>query len=196
MIEVTNNAPIEPSPASLYEGLNSQLLNSSFGASAAEAHGLVTGLACRDFSRPELEQKAALFGFDDDTQTAFWGLLEMTDRDLRETDFKFDLWLPDKGTLGERTQALGTWCHGFVLGLCHDGKTALQTLTKELRESFDDLVSISAAVAESDKKDDEVAFVEVSEYVRITAQLLFEEMNSQQPSQPQEAVQHPDSYNE
>ena len=106
-----------------------------------------------------------------------WG---STSQQLHDEEMGFELWLPsDDDSLEVRTIALAQWCSGFLAGLGSGGQ--LDALSDEAREAIDDLQQIARAelsapqdgVAESEE--DESAYAEIVEYVRIVALTMREE---------------------
>jgi uncharacterized protein YgfB (UPF0149 family) len=155
-------------------------------AALAECHGLSCGLLCRnsDLTADEylghveamkllVKPGAALAG-------AMSATLESTARQLRDEEMGFELWLPDdEEPLEERTIALAHWCSGFLAGLGSGGQ--LEALSEEAREAIDDLQQIARAElsppleGEIDDEEDESAYAEIVEYVRIVALTMREE---------------------
>lgn len=156
-------------------------------AELSECHGLLCGLLCRNASATADEflhqlQAAKLVmepgsGF----REALIELHDSTARQLDDEELGFSLWLPeDSETLEDRTLALAQWCSGFLLGLACAGE--INTLSEEAREAVDDLQQISRAELSAEDEDeegteeDEQAFVEIVEYVRIVALMLREDL--------------------
>jgi uncharacterized protein YgfB (UPF0149 family) len=89
------------------------------------------------------------------------------------------LLLPDDEPLGERVEALGEWCQGYLMGLSEGGLKDVDKLPGDAGEVVRDMVNLSRAgsysVSESDE--DESAYTELVEYVRTGVLLLNEELN-------------------
>ena len=81
--------------------------------------------------------------------------------------------LPEEdATLEARGNALFDWCRAFVggFGLAAGGQARL---SEEGEEALEDLAKLAAAQAQSDgDEEDEAAFAELEEFVRIAALLL------------------------
>jgi uncharacterized protein len=88
--------------------------------------------------------------------------------------------LPDDETgLAERTAALGEWCQGFLYGMGLAGdRLQLDALPDEAGEVLRDMGQIAQAGFEGDAEaeEDETAYTEIVEYVRVGVQLLYEEL--------------------
>lgn len=107
-------------------------------------------------------------------------LFEATRLQLDEFDFSFDLLLPeDEAALIERAAALSAWCEGFLLGLGYGSKDA--EWPGECTEILRDLVEISALDPEASGEADEEAYSELAEYVRVGAQVIRSELQTQTP---------------
>lgn len=100
-------------------------------------------------------------------------LREFSAAQLEDRDFDFDLLIPDQdASLVERSGALFEWCRGFLGGF---GLAAGQDppLSEESQEALADIARLAAAVPQDDgDEEDEDAFVEIEEFVRIAALLL------------------------
>ncbi len=178
----------------LYASLNERLLVASFGGSAAEAHGIASALCCRGLSSSQLDPIADKFNLDDEvSMLAIQSLMEMSLRNLSQTNFSFDLWLPEEQDVVLASSALSQWCSGFIIALLHDGDGILNDLSKESNEAVQDIIEIAAlehsldtdsgVSADEQQKQDEIALFELQEYVRMSAQLVYEELNPNQVSE-------------
>jgi len=90
---------------------------------------------------------------------------------------------------------LGVWCQGFVYGLAVGGVKEETELPEDSKELIKDILEISRAGyiaddeaeistdVEDDNEEDEIAFMEVSEYVRMGTLLIYEELQPLQSSQ-------------
>ena len=105
-------------------------------------------------------------------------------------DFKL-LLLDDDDPLPERVEALAAWCQGFIYGLAAGGIQEGSELPEDTAELLKDMIEISRAgqdvddtgVEESDVNDDEMAYMEIEEYVRMGALLVYEELQPLQSTQ-------------
>ena len=115
------------------------------------------------------------------------GLFEQTRQQLASSSFGLALLLPDDDeSLVSRTEALGSWCRGFLYGLGLSGIGDISRLPDDLPEILLDMEKISHAddyVAQDENEEDEQAFAELEEYVRVGAMMLNEEFQNlhQQP---------------
>ncbi|MES0328506.1 MAG: UPF0149 family protein, partial [Gammaproteobacteria bacterium] len=98
----------------------------------------------------------------------------------------------DDEDLMDRTEALANWCQGFVYGLAAGGISDDTKLPGDAQEILMDFVEISRAgynIGDDDvievsetTEEDELAFVEVVEYVRTGVLLINEELQTLIPS--------------
>jgi hypothetical protein len=109
-------------------------------------------------------------------------LFTITWRQLAERQSQFVLLLPDDGRPAtERAEALAHWCEGFLHGLVsgpHPETLRTQLATEPLSDIIKDMLEITRATVDDDHDDDdnEEAYVELVEYIRVAAQLVFEEL--------------------
>ncbi|HEV7715645.1 MAG TPA: UPF0149 family protein [Steroidobacteraceae bacterium] len=149
---------------------------------AAEAHGTLAGALCT----------ASTYRFEDWLQEilpeghaqpeatgTLRGLYFLTTETLAAADMAFEPLLPeDTQPLDERAAALSQWCVGFLYGL---GSGSVQDLSKlpgeagEVIRDFDELTRVGVGTGESDEEN-ESAYVELVEFVRVGVQLVFEEL--------------------
>ena len=171
----------------------------------AECHGVLCGLICRDgnITHDKFLAQLATLQLVVDPPEALGELLAdahtSTVQQLADMDMGFNLWLPDDDQpLDQRTDSLAQWCTGFLAGLGLGG--ALPALSEEATEALEDLRQIArasypqvgmtdderAAVLEMEsdfddepdegEENDETAFMEIVEYVRVVTLMLCEEM--------------------
>lgn len=147
-----------------------------------EAHGTLAGALCA----------AADFGFDDWMREIYpegqptdvargplLALFEGTRHALGAGEMGFVAMLPgDEVPIGQRASALGQWCQGFLYGLGSQPLPDADALPEQVGEIVRDLTSITqVGVDESESEEsNEQAYSELVEFVRVGAQLLFEEL--------------------
>jgi hypothetical protein len=155
-------------------------------AELAECHGLLCGLVCRESSRTAgefLEQLGTMQLVVRPGQALHDALEQVwrsTVDQLEDEDLGFRLWLPDdEESLEQRTAALAHWCSGFLAGLGSGGE--LDVLSAEASEAIADLQEIARAeLAPADEgegtgEDDEAAYTEIVEYVRVVTLMMRED---------------------
>ena len=158
-------------------------------AELAECHGALCGMICGesgDTAQDFLSQLSTL-ELVVETNGALHDLMievfESTVQQLADEELRFNLWLPDdEQPLDERSESLAQWCTGFLAGLGLSGP--LRALSEEASEALNDLQQIARAglSTHADDADDakleqenEQAFCEIVEYVRVVTLILREE---------------------
>ena len=168
-----------------FKALNNLLIDAGSDCHAAECHGFLCGYLCQNREVNDNIIKQYLFSeiMNTDKLNECLGKLnelatEAADR-IRSQDFTLELFLPDDDNpLAERSAALVQWCEGFLNGLGIAGLPEFELLSDEGRDVIQDLYKICRMdvdnVAETGE-DEESAFMELAEYVRMGVILLYEE---------------------
>lgn len=171
-----------------YEELDAVLRRCGATWNASQAHGFlcsriaVRGTAARSGWLDQLlagTDKDVLRG---DCAPSLEAMFEMTWRQLAERQSEFLPLLPDdRRPATERADALAHWCEGFLHGLVsgpHPESLRTQLATEPLSDIIKDMLEITRATAEedADEESNEEAYVELVEYIRVAAQLAFEEL--------------------
>lgn len=171
-----------------FETLQAALERVDAETGAAEGHGALCGMLTLnhaiDVSRwidTLLEQGEAGDALVGEARRQLLELYEQTQRSLDDSNLDFALLLPDDDEpLALRVRALAEWCQGFLYGLAMAGYRAGDELPEDTAEFVKDLNEIARASFEvSTSEEDETAYAEVSEYVRMGVLMVNEEM---QPS--------------
>ena len=166
---------------------------------AADAHGALCGMLCArgtielsewvDHVIGEQEQGSELLH---DVVHRLSDLHQSTLEMMNDATGEFKLLLmDDDDPLPERVEALAAWCQGFIYGLAAGVSKEGSELPEDTAELLKDMVEISraghdvddAGVEESDDNDDEVAYMEIQEYVRMGVLLIYEELQPLQSTQ-------------
>jgi uncharacterized protein YgfB (UPF0149 family) len=104
--------------------------------------------------------------------------------ELADPELGFEPLLPaDDRPLPERVGALVDWCRGFLGGFGLGGAAVHGRLSDEGQEILRDLGTIaSSTIHLGDADEDEDALIEVHEFIRMGAMLLFTECHTPHPS--------------
>jgi len=165
-----------------YPVINTIVVRSDAELSAAEAHGMATGMLCANEQAQSGEWLTELFrhampAADEDRSTLVH-LFEETRSLLANDEFEFDLLLPDDETLlSDQVEALTCWCTGFLLGV---GFThTASDLSKEATEILKDIAEFTKLDIDAEGEEDENDFMEITEYMRSAVLLLRSELNKE-----------------
>jgi uncharacterized protein YgfB (UPF0149 family) len=146
-----------------------------------EAHGTLTGALCSAATTTLQDWLREVFpeGLAGDAEPSMHAVFEWTQHVLRSGQLEFQLLLPtDEEPVATRAAALGQWCQGFLYGLGSNPIPDVDQLPEEIGEIVRDLsamTQIEVDESESDE-DNEQAYAELVEFVRIGVQLLHDEL--------------------
>lgn len=173
-----------------FDRLDESLRRCGASWDAAQAHGLLTGrLAIAGVPSGPDWLLQVLEGTDEanasrtECQKLLDSLYQDTFWQLSERLSEFALLLPDdESDAGERTIALAHWSEAFLHGLVsskHDQALKDKLAAEPLSDIIGDLLQITRAAVdeESDDESNEAAYAEIVEYVRVAAQLAYEELS-------------------
>jgi uncharacterized protein YgfB (UPF0149 family) len=166
---------------------------------AAEAHGCLCGAFCarRDYLptewleelMPDPESGSAI-----DVVAGALGALYVHSRAvLADGEMEFTPLLPDDDAeLQQRVESLAAWCLGFLYGVGAAGTIPEKALGGDVREFLADLAQLSRAgnAGATSSEVEEEAYAELVEYVRVGAQLVYDELEVARASQPAADSQH------
>jgi uncharacterized protein YgfB (UPF0149 family) len=159
----------------------------------AEAHGTLAGALCssRDYGLLEWVHEILPDDSPEDAALQSSVLQRVYDsmvRSLAGNDANFEPLLPDDDApLTERAGALSSWCQGFLYGLGSGASSDPSKVSTEAGEIIRDFTEIThvGVDAGDENEENETAFAEVVEFVRVGVQLLFVELA---PARGEEAV--------
>lgn len=185
MTDSNSDQPMELETSSqAYDRLTEFFEHHGLLSSAAEVHGLLTGMVAGGAS-VEGEEWLLLLSdlinegnsFPPDVRERLSLMAADLCASLRDPDLGFQLLLPgDHEPLHERLQALTAWVQSFLVGFGVN-QTNLAGLSEDLREAIDDMVEIAKLdIAIDDDEEAERAYFEIMEYLRISAMLCFNEL--------------------
>lgn len=108
-------------------------------------------------------------------------IYESTYHQLSEFSFEFALLLPeDDGDINLRAESLGLWCQGFLTGLEQSDISNVALENAELKEVLDDIMEIAQLNFGDieNNEEDETAYFELVEYIRLSALMIFQELRN------------------
>ena len=151
----------------------------------AEVHGLLCGLLCADETL-SMEQWLEQIDQADAQEALRDSLIQLFDAtlaELNDEDLEFNLLLPDEHTrLWARTESLARWCQGFLSGLGLGGLSGRQT--PDVQEFILDLSHIAQVKFDGAGEENETAYTEIVEYIRVGVMLLKQTLRSTRTAYP------------
>ncbi len=167
-----------------YQTINNIFQRNESELTAAEAHGLATGMLCIEnqievgnWLSELLEEEVVLI---DEDKTALVSLFEQTRKLLNDEEdgFRYDLFLPgEDDALSEQLEALSSWCEGFLFGVGYTRSSS--DWPGETGEVMKDIVEFTKlethADEEMDVDEDEAALIEIQEYLRVAVMMVKEQ---------------------
>ncbi len=174
---------------------------------AAQTHGLLSGRLAIAGSQSGFDWLTqVLEGTDsgdvlrNECEVMLSALFETTYRQLSERQSEFEPLLPDDDTRASvRATALAHWCEGFLHGLVsseHSKALKERLSTDPMADIIKDMLQITRAAVANDRDDDATddAYVQLVEYLRVSAQLTSEELVEfrQQPGMDDHADAEPE----
>ncbi|WP_304168598.1 YecA family protein [Lonsdalea britannica] len=168
-----------------YEAIEQLLQQHQVALTAAEMHGLISGILCggnHDDSWKTLVSELTNDGlsFPQVLAQPLLEIYQITRNTLDDEGFMFQLFLPDDTqdnvTVFERADGLAGWVNHFLLGL-GVVQPRLDKTQGELKEAIGDLRNIAQLGYDEDEDQDQLAqsLEEVVEYVRVAAILCHNE---------------------
>ena len=172
-----------------YDALEDALKRCGSTWDASQTHGLLSGrlaIAGADSGFNWLSQVLEGTNPGDalqvECEAMLGALFESTYRQLSERLSVFTPLLPDEeDTTAIRATALAHWCEGFLHGLVageHGDDLRERLKAEPLSDIIRDLLQITRAAVDEDcdEESDEAAYTDLVEYVRVAAQLAYEEL--------------------
>lgn len=158
--------------------------------SPAEAHGLICGFICAGNKldgKSWLDPMLAFLPKNIDLLTAYRTILlelyELSSIKLQSFEFDFELLIPDDDEpLQSRAEALSHWCQGFIIALNRMGISEADMVTVDAKEALNHIFEISNldhAMIEVTEQDEQ-AYAEVVEYVRMAVLVVYSEIAVEQ----------------
>lgn len=176
-----------------YHSLTLALNQQAVALTAAEMHGLISGLLCggnRDASwqKQVFDLTNEGIAFPQVLFQLLQQLHEITRDTLQEDEFMFQLLMPEgeRVSVFDRADALSGWVNHFLLGL-GVMQPKLAEVKDEVGEAIDDLRNIAQLGYDEDEDQEELeqSLEEVLEYVRVAALLCYGEFTQQPVTAPE-----------
>ncbi|MBD8872772.1 UPF0149 family protein [Rhodanobacter sp. DHB23] len=174
-----------------HDQLDALIVRLRLGVDASELHGSLCGYLAggatsdggRLLTALELEGAEGVTPSPAD-QVALDALLRQCRDALADPDLGFEPLLPDADRpLDERAEAVVDWCRGFLGGFGLAGTDAHAKLSDDAQEVLRDFGTVAASSFDfGDAAEDEDALIEVQEFLRVGALLLYTESAGRGPS--------------
>lgn len=179
-----------------HEDIDALVRRLRLGTSASELHGSLCGYLAGGstlhgtavLAALQLDGEATHVGSED--VTLLDRLARYSEAEFADVELGFEPLLPaDDRPLEERAEAMVEWSRGFLGGFGLGGASAHANLSEEAREVLRDLGTVAASSFDlGDTDEDEDALIEVQEFVRVAAMLLFAECAT--PDDPSKSTVH------
>lgn len=174
------------------ERLDALLHSAGLSCDASAAHGVLSGCLVADDSLPAARLARGLGeahpapGHD---EPAFQETIEELRlevlRALNDPGLGFEPLLAEDDDLALRTRSLARWVDGFLGGLGQTPRVGALKPSAEAAEILRDFAEIARMDPEPEaSEENEEAFAELAEYVRVGVMLLAEELAPERPRQP------------
>jgi len=172
-----------------FDAMDQALRRVEAPADASEVHGSLCGLVCglgpggqSVWLADTLSEAPANGKLPAQTDELLTALAASTCANLEGGDLTFQPLLPnDEQSLAERVDSLAQWCLGFNHGLfvaarIGDAEVELNCgNTAEIVRDFSELAQVAVGDEEPDAAGED-AYAELVEYVRVSVQLVYEEL--------------------
>lgn len=163
-----------------YTELNQALSKTTLKLHPSQVHGLVSGILCGNpYSTAAWEELVTGGKEPAKTHEVLQALYDTSAKQLDEFLLEFQLVLPpDSEVLPERAEALTLWCQGFLTGLKLAQVQIVDRHPGEITEAINDIIEIAKMNYEEvvESEEDEVAYVELIEYVRMAIILIYQDL--------------------
>lgn len=165
-----------------------QLYNSiELDVGASEVHGVVCGLLCAGHSDAHVawfeelfENRSSADLLVREARQLLGQLYQATRDQMSGDELGFTPFLPnDQFPLSERARRLTEWCQGYLYGLGLAGISDKQFLG-DAKEAIGDITEFTRLEHENIESEEEAeaAFVELEEFLKVAALLVWEELAS------------------
>lgn len=176
---------MQPTSLPTYHELHVALNQTALKLHASQVHGLVCGILCGHPSHTSAWGELVTGGGEEKSTTThelLQALYDATAKQLDEMLFELQLLLPaDSEPLPLRAEALTLWCQGFLTGLKLAKIKISGREASDTTEAINDMIEIAKMNYEDvvDSEEDEVAYVELVEFVRMAAILIYQDSHDE-----------------
>ncbi len=171
-----------------YEHFDNALDQLGALTNAAETHGIMCGFICAGIGQDETDWLDPIIATEEPDEVLstpggilLQSLFQYSFKQLQSFEFDLYLLLPDDEiTLRERSEALGSWCQGFLTGLAMAEPEVREHGPDDLQETLQDLTKITMIDYEGaqSNEENEAAYADVQEYTRMATLLIHSILNT------------------
>lgn len=165
-----------------FKELEESLNKTALKLHPSQVHGLVCGVLCGNPSTSSAWEELVTGGKDSPkAHDLLQALHDATAKQLAEFLFELQLLLPsDTDMLPQRAEALTLWCQGFLTGLKLAQIQIVGRSPSEMTEAINDIIEIAKMNYEEvvASEEDEAAYVELVEYVRMAVILIYQDIRN------------------
>jgi uncharacterized protein YgfB (UPF0149 family) len=152
----------------------------------SQVHGLISGVICGNPNSNAAWEELVTGGKDPaPTHELLQELYDASVKQLDEFLFEFQMLLPaDSEDLPVRAEALTLWCQGLLTGLKLAQVKIVDREPGEVTEAIKDIIEIAKMKYEDvvASEEDEAAYIELVEYVRMAAILIYQDLREEETS--------------
>jgi uncharacterized protein YgfB (UPF0149 family) len=177
-----------------YAELDQVLSKTTLKLHPSQVHGLVSGILSGNPKSSAAWEELVTGGKESPkTHEVLQELYDVTKKQLEEFLFDFQLILPaDTEELPKRAEALTLWSQGFLTGLKIAQVQIVEREPSDVTEAINDLIEIAKMNYEDvvASEEDEVAYTELVEFVRMAVILIYEELHEVDKKKGKNASNH------
>lgn len=166
--------------------LSQSLSKTALKLHPSQVHGLVCGILCDNTGNTSAWEELVTGGKESATaHELLQALYDASAKQLAEFLFELNLLLPaDSEALPVRAEALTLWCQGFLTGLKMAQVQIVGRDPSEMTEAINDIIEIAKMNYEEvvDSEEDEAAYTELVEYVRVAVILIYQDIREAEVS--------------
>ena len=185
---------MKPQSLPKYTEVHLALSKTMLNLHPSQVHGLICGILCNS-AKHTTAWEGLISGGKTPTKTheVLQNLYHNSEKQLSDFLFEFQLMLPaDSETLPNRAEALSVWCQGFLTGLKLVQIPIVDREPSEMTEAIHDLIEIAKMNHEEviENEEDEEAYVELVEYIRMAVILIYQESRGEETQAPSSLSHH------
>jgi len=167
-----------------YTKLDQALAKTSLKLHPSQVHGLICGILSGNPRCSSAWEELIGGGHKGSAKIhkLLQGIYEVSAKQLDDFLFEFQLLLPpDSEDLPNRAEALTLWCQGYLTGLKMVEVPIVDREPSEMTEAINDIIEVAKMNYENvaANEEDEVAYVELVEYVRMAVILIYQDLREQ-----------------